>query len=105
MGPEVGRACLPSWGGMAQRMQTIARMAAVLVSCLALGGCAPSFNLFGAFFPAWMLCGAIGIASAIVARLIFVAKALNGALPFQLLVCSAIGMIVGVFSWLVLFGF
>jgi hypothetical protein len=74
-------------------------------SCIALGGCAPAFNFFGAYFPAWLLCAVLGIASAIAARLFFVVKALNGALPFQLLLCSAIGMIVGVLSWLVLFGF
>lgn len=96
---------MPSWGAMAQRTKLAVRTAGVLVSCIALSGCAPAFNLFGAYFPAWMLCGAVGIASAIAARLIFVAKALNGALPFQLLLCSAIGMIVGVLSWLVLFGF
>ena len=90
---------------MAQRVQFYVRLAGVLACCIALCGCAPSFNLFGAYFPAWLLCAGIGIASAIAARLIFVAKALNGALPFQLLLCSAIGMIVGVFSWLVLFGF
>ncbi len=90
---------------MAKRAQTWVPITVLLVSCTALCGCAPAFNFFGAYFPAWMLCAGIGIASAIGARLIFVAKALNGALPFQLLLCSAIGMIVGVFSWLVLFGF
>jgi len=90
---------------MAGQAGKFVRIAGALAGCLALCGCAPSFNLFGAYFPAWLLCAGIGIASAIAARLIFVAKALNGALPFQLLLCSAIGMIVGVFSWLVLFGF
>jgi hypothetical protein len=44
----------------------------VFVTPIALGGCsshgAPSFVLFGAFFPAWMLCALIGIFGAIAAR-------------------------------------
>ncbi len=76
-------------------------------AALTVSGCggAPAFGIFGAYFPAWMLCAALGIVSAIAARLFFVAKALTGALPYQLLVCSAIGMAVGAFSWLLLFGF
>jgi hypothetical protein len=37
-------------------------------------GCsrAPSFNILGSFFPAWILCGVIGIALAAVVRVILV---------------------------------
>ncbi len=31
-----------------------------------------SFNILGSFFPAWLLCGIMGIVLAVVARLIFV---------------------------------
>ena len=90
---------------MARQTKTFVRMVGGLTICLTLGSCgAPTFNVFGAYFPAWMLCAMTGIASAIAARLIFVAKALNNALPFQLVVCSAIGLIMGVLFWLVLFG-
>jgi YtcA family len=74
---------------------------------LALGGCstgAPSFVLFGAYFPAWMLCGALGIIGAGVARAGFVASGLSDVLPFQLFVCSAVGVIVALFVWLIGFG-
>jgi hypothetical protein len=78
----------------------------LMASCLA--GCstsgAPSFDLFGAFFPAWLLCGIIGIAGAVIARVIFVGTGLANTLPYQLAVCVAIGVITALLVWLVGFG-
>jgi hypothetical protein len=39
-----------------------------------LAGCgrAPSFNILGSFFPAWIVCGVIGILLAVAVRLFFV---------------------------------
>jgi hypothetical protein len=75
---------------------------------LPLGGCsaggAPSFDLFGAFFPAWLLCGITGLACAIVARAIFVKTGLAHTLPYQLAVCTSIGAIAAVLTWLIGFG-
>jgi hypothetical protein len=76
-------------------------------AALALGGCspgAPSFVLFGAFFPAWLVCGTLGIVGAGVARSAFVATGLSGVLPYQLFVCSAVGVIVALVIWLIGFG-
>jgi YtcA family len=76
-------------------------------AALALGGCstgAPSFVLFGAFFPAWMLCGTLGVIGAGMARAGFVASGLSHVLPYQLFVCSAVGVIVALFTWLMAFG-
>jgi hypothetical protein len=73
-------------------------------AALALGGCstgAPSFVLFGAFFPAWLLYGTLGIVGAGVARAAFVASGLSDTLPYQLFVCSAVGVIVALFVWLI----
>lgn len=72
---------------------------------LFLSGCdvgrgAPSFTLFGAFFPAWMFCAAIGILAAIGARAVFVGTEWSSILPFQLFVCASIGMIFGLLTWL-----
>jgi hypothetical protein len=68
------------------------------------GGSAPSFDLFGAFFPAWLLCGVIGIAGAAVARVVFVSTGLANTLPYQLAVCAAIGVITALLVWTVGFG-
>jgi YtcA family len=41
---------------------------------LLIAGCsrAPSFNILGSYFPAWILCGVIGILLAVAVRLFFV---------------------------------
>jgi len=73
---------------------------------LAAGGCtargAPSFSLFGAFFPAWMLCAIVGIVAAIVTRVAIVAT--RSPVPYPLSVCAAVGVICGALLWLVWFG-
>jgi hypothetical protein len=68
------------------------------------GGSAPSFDLFGAFFPAWLLCGIIGVAGAVAARIVFVSTGVANTLPYQLAVCVAIGVITALLVWLVGFG-
>jgi hypothetical protein len=67
-------------------------------------GGAPSFTVFGAFFPAWLLCGVAGIFGAVVARGAFVSSGLANTLPYQLAVCTAIGVIVAILAWFVWFG-
>jgi hypothetical protein len=74
----------------------------VLTSCSSGG--APSFTLFGAFFPAWLLCGIVGIVGAVVARVAFVSSGLANTLPYQLAVCTAIGVITALLVWLIGFG-
>ena len=60
--------------------------------------------LAGSYFPGWMLCALIGIVAAIAVRAGFVASGLAGVLPFQLFVCSAIGLSCGLLVWLLVFG-
>jgi len=87
---------------------TCARPLLIAAVSTCLGGCglngAPSFSLFGAYFPAWLLCSVIGVLCGIVARIVFVAKGLSGVLPFQLFVCTAIGALCGALTWLLFFG-
>jgi hypothetical protein len=72
----------------------------------ALGGCggAPSYGFFGAYFPAWMLFSLIGILAAIIVRILLVKTGLAEALPYQLFLCVAAGMIVASAAWLISFG-
>ena len=78
----------------------------VLCSIPLFGGCggAPSFVLFGAYFPGWMLCGVIGIAGALLARATLVRAGLANGLPYPLFLCTAIGTIVGALVWRICFG-
>jgi hypothetical protein len=74
----------------------------IVVYCLAAQASvgAPSFELFGAFFPAWLLCGLVGIAGAIIARVVFVKAGLAQVLPYQLAVCTALGSVAALLLWL-----
>ena len=71
-----------------------------LVGCSYLG--APSFNLFGAFFPAWMLCALIGIVAAVCAQGVLATAWFNAVVPLRLAVCTAVGVIVGSLTWIIL---
>jgi hypothetical protein len=51
-----------------------------------------------------MFCSALGILAAIGARGIFVATGWSAILPFQLFVCSSIGLMAGLLAWLFWFG-
>ena len=85
-----------------------ARPALITVGVWGLQGCAdhaaPSWTLFGAYFPAWLLCGLLGVAGALAARFGFVASGLATVIPFQLWVCTAAGIIVASLCWLVWLG-
>lgn len=65
---------------------------------------APSYTLFGAFFPAWMVCAVFGIFAAVAARAAMVSSGLAKVLPYQLFVCASIGLIVALLLWLIWFG-
>jgi YtcA family len=75
---------------------------------LSLCGCseagAPSLDIFGAFFPAWLLCAVLGIFVALGARIFFAARNLTDVLPFQLSVCTSFGAIFALLVWLTCFG-
>jgi hypothetical protein len=64
---------------------------------------APSFELFGAFFPAWMFCALIGIFGAAGARAVLANSNFKDSIPSQLAVCTAVGIIVGLLVWMIQF--
>lgn len=72
-----------------------------------LGGCslkgAPSYSIFGAFFPAWLLCAGIGIAGSIWLRSIFIATSLEAEIPFKPFIYFAFAIGLTLSIWLLLF--
>jgi hypothetical protein len=90
-------------------MQTKKRAEVLLLSviAMALSGCAqrgaPSFVLFGAYFPAWMLVAGIGVLVAAAARVLSLATGIADALPFPLAMCTSVGVIAAVLVWLIWF--
>ena len=53
----------------------------------------------GAYFPAWLACGLLGVAASIVARAVLVMAGLGQELPLQLLVCVSLGVVCGALAW------
>ncbi|WP_240554514.1 YtcA family lipoprotein [Acetobacter cibinongensis] len=88
-------------------LRSSARMLA-LHPLLFLGGCAthhaPSFSLFGAYFPGWMLCGIIGVFVAVTLRLLFVVSGIDAFLSLRLFTYVSLGVIAALLVWLVWFG-
>ena len=75
---------------------------------LGLDGCAlrgaPSYSIFGAFFPAWLLCAGLGIFASILLRTALIAADFEEALPFKLLIYAAFAVGTTLWLWLALFG-
>ena len=71
---------------------------------LSLQGCtqhgAPSYEIFGAYFPLWLLSALIGLVGALIAHRVLVSTGWTRVVPFQLFVCVAIGLMVAVLCWL-----
>lgn len=74
----------------------------VALSAGALVGCsdAPSQAILGSYFPSWMICALIGIAGAVLVRLLLVAIGLDKALPAPLVVYLALTTGFAFAAWL-----
>jgi len=90
------------------RTKPILRTAFLLIGWVALSACdlrgAPSYSIFGAYFPAWLLCSAIGILASVALRAAVVASGLEDAIPLRLLVYLGFAAAVALWLWLSLFG-
>ena len=64
---------------------------------------APSVNILGSFFPAWLLCIVAGIALTVVARQVFVAKGMTRYAAPPGLVYPALACLLTFATWLIVF--
>jgi hypothetical protein len=74
----------------------------LLAQTTLLSGCsgAPSLTIAGAYFPAWLACAVVGVITTIIARGLMASTHLTTVIPFQLAVCTAIGVLVALAVWL-----
>jgi len=77
----------------------------LLASLMFPTGCrgAPSVNVLGSFFPAWMLCIALGVIGVMVARRIFIRLEVEPHLKPRPLIYFCLWMLISVASWLLFF--
>ena len=73
---------------------------------LPIVGCSysPTLELLGSYFPAWMLCAAIGIVAAIVTRQILTVAGINDYVIAPLLTYAALAVSATLLAWLFWFG-
>jgi len=76
-----------------------------LTAPIFLTGCrgAPSINLVGSFFPAWMLCVAFGVIGVLVLRRVFVRTQIETHLGRLPLVYFCLWVLITLGSWLLFF--
>jgi hypothetical protein len=84
--------------------RTMASFAA-LSSLGALAGCgrAPSFNIFGSFFPAWLICIGAGIVLAVMAHWLLRRYKLDKEIVWTILVYPCLAAFFAFTLWLVFF--
>jgi hypothetical protein len=63
----------------------------------------PQINVIGSFFPSWMLCAAIGIVVALLARAIFLRVGVDPFLGPRALVYPSLAILVTLVLWVALF--
>jgi hypothetical protein len=87
------------------------RLCSAPMSRIGLGGAqspdamhCPSLNVFGTFFPSWMLCAILGICAAAVAHKLFGLVRIRAELKPPLLVYSSVALTVTFLIWLVRYG-
>jgi hypothetical protein len=106
--PKKARSAYMDLGETAPLIKDYERALSSAVLLFSLCGCsrsaAPSFEIAGAYFPAWMLCSFFGIVAAAGARAAFVTSGLSSVLPYQLFVCTSVGLIFALLLWLIQFG-
>lgn len=78
------------------------RLLLLLSQTAFLSGCsgAPSLTIAGAYFAAWLACAVIGVITTVIAHGLMASAHLATVIPFQLAVCSAIGVLVALEVWL-----
>jgi YtcA family len=63
----------------------------------------PQINVIGSFFPSWMLCAAIGIVVALLAREIFLRVGVDPFLGPRAVVYPSLAILVTLVLWVALF--
>ena len=73
---------------------------------LAVSGCsqAPTLDLFGSYFPAWMLCAVAGILAAVIIRHILALAGIHEFVPAPLLTYTGFAVSAALLLWLLWFG-
>ena len=89
--------------GASVRAMRLVRDAGLLALPAVAAGCDPVVDVFGSFFPAWVVCMTVGIVLAALARLLLDRAELEPHLGPLLLVYPCLALLLTMLTWLVLF--
>lgn len=91
------------WAGRCRGVPRPLRRVAI---ALTVSGCSysPTMDLFGSYFPAWMLCAAIGIVAAVIIRQILAVAGINAYVVAPLLTYAGLAVSATLLAWLLWFG-
>jgi hypothetical protein len=90
-------------GAAMQRNRSLARRLAALALILSTSGCDPVINVYGSFFPAWVVSLVAGISAAVCFRLFFAWSRLEPHLGPLMIVYPCLTMLLTCATWLVFF--
>jgi hypothetical protein len=87
-----------------RRLQRWSILPAVLLT-IEIAGCrrAPTFNILGSFFPAWLICLFAGISLAVIANRIFARFALEKEILWPIVVYPSLALFFAGILWLIFF--
>jgi len=85
-----------------RKPSTIARYR-VVSPILAVGGCDPIINIYGSFFPAWVVCLVAGVLLTVLLRFLFAAIGVEQYLGPLVLIYPSLALLATLVTWLILF--
>lgn len=102
------RFSLLEWQSRQGRFPVDGRCFWIFPSLCLLSGCSlnvvPSFPIFGAYFPAWMICALAGVFAAVGARVFCVYVGVDSFLSFRLFTYVSLGVLAALAVRLLVFG-
>ena len=70
---------------------------------LAVGGCDPIINIYGSFFPAWVVCLVSGVLLTVLLRFLFAVIGVEQYLGPLVLIYPSLVLLVTLVTWLIFF--
>jgi hypothetical protein len=95
---------MKNWNSATHVLWSRATLAALPAAC-GLAGCrqAPTFNLLGSFFPAWLICIFAGVILAVIANRILVHFRLDNQIVLPILIYPCMALFFACALWLICF--
>jgi hypothetical protein len=87
---------------MARKPGTMA-CCSVVSPILTVGGCDPIINIYGSYFPAWVVCLVAGVLLTVLLRFLFAAVGVEQHLGPLVLIYPSLALLLTLVTWLIFF--